>query len=72
MPRKKTHHKTMTEALRHEILTSGLSCQRLERETGVRRQSLMLFARGEGSFRLESADKLAVFFGLQVVKRKAK
>jgi plasmid maintenance system antidote protein VapI len=62
----------MTEALRHEIAQSGVSFKALERETGVIRQSLMKFAAGEQSLRLDMADKLALYFRLQVVPRKVK
>ena len=61
-------YKTMTEALRQEILNSGMSFKAIERETGVLRQSLMPFARGEQSLRLDMADRLAVYFGIEMVK----
>src|SRR4051812_6811586 len=54
----------ITEALRQAIAESGVSFAALERETGVKRQSLMKFARGEQSLRLDLADRLAAFFGL--------
>ena len=38
------------------------------RETGVTRQTLMRFARGESSMRLDLADKLAVYFGLKLTE----
>ena len=67
----------MTEALRDEeqviaIAESELSFKALERETGVLRQSLMKFAAGEQSLRLDAADKLAEFFGIEITRRKAK
>jgi hypothetical protein len=43
-----------------------MSFKGLERETGVLRQSLMKFARGEQSLRGDAYDKLAVFFGLEL------
>lgn len=43
---------------------SGMSFKAMERETGVVRQSLMKFVRGETSLRLDVADKLAAYFGL--------
>jgi plasmid maintenance system antidote protein VapI len=36
----------------------------LERETGVTRASIMRFARGSQSLRLDMADRLAAYFGL--------
>lgn len=62
----------ITDALRRAIAESGLSFKALERETGVVRQSLMKFAREERSLRLDKADRLAIFFGLELTKRKAK
>lgn len=62
----------MTEALRDAIAESELSFKALERETGVLRQSLMKFAAGEQSLRLDAADKLAEFFGIEITRRKAK
>jgi len=61
---------TMTAALRDAICESELSYQQLERETGVIRQSLMLFARGEQSLRLDKADAIAEYFGLELTERK--
>ena len=62
---------TMTDSLRRAIAESGMNFKALERATGVKRQSLMKFVRGQ-SLRLDIADKLAVYFGLELAKRKAK
>jgi plasmid maintenance system antidote protein VapI len=64
--RKKT---TMTQALRDAINKSELSFAALERETGVTRQSIMGFARGERSLRLDMADKLAEYFGFEITRK---
>lgn len=61
----------MTELLREAIAEGGMSFKALERETGVLRQSLMKFARGEQSLRLDKADILAAYFGIEL-KRKGK
>ena len=58
--------KTLTDTLRQAIADSGLPFIELERQTGVLRQSLMKFARGETTIHLDSADKLAEFFGLEL------
>ena len=58
----------MTQALRDAINNSELSFAALERETGVTRQSIMGFARGERSLRLDMADRLAEFFNFKVRK----
>jgi transcriptional regulator with XRE-family HTH domain len=56
----------ISRVLRQAIAESGLSFKRLEKETGVLRQSVMRFARGEQSLRGDKMDRLAVFFGLEL------
>ncbi|MGD8451997.1 MAG: helix-turn-helix domain-containing protein [Phycisphaerae bacterium] len=58
---------TMTKLLR-EALAEAESLIAVQRATGVKRQSLAKFVRGEQSLRLDMADKLAVYFGI-VVRR---
>jgi plasmid maintenance system antidote protein VapI len=63
----------LTDALRRAISQSGISFKALEKATGVLRQSLMKFVRGEQSLRLDAADRLAAFFGLELrPKRKSR
>lgn len=62
----------MTDVLLQAIDNSGLSFIELERRTGLKRQSLMKFARGEQSLRLDMADRLALFFGLGLKPAKTK
>ena len=69
--RRKTYD-TVTAAILEAIAESELSFKAIERETGVLRQSLMKFAAGEQTIRLDSADKLAKFFGIEITRRKAK
>jgi plasmid maintenance system antidote protein VapI len=62
---------TMTAALKRAIADSGKTFLDLERATSVKRASIMRFMRGETSLRLDVADKLAVYFGLELrAKRK--
>lgn len=68
MPRKVT----ITEVLRTAIAESGETFLGLERATGVKRQSLMLFARGKQSLRLDLADKLAAHLGVECRRRPAR
>ena len=68
--RKPPQLKNLTDTLRDAINGSGLAFIELERRSGVIRQSLMKFALGEQSLRLDQADKLAAFFGLQLTPRK--
>ena len=61
-----THKLPISDSLRAAINASELSFLALERETGVIRQSLMPFARGEAGINIDAADKLAVYFGLEL------
>lgn len=71
--RKTTKAISASDLIRQRIVESGLSFIELERRTGVLRQSLMKFARGEQSLRLDLAEKLFDCLGLELVrKRKAK
>jgi hypothetical protein len=55
---------TMTELLR-EALLAATSLNAIQKATGVRRQTLAAFMRGEQrSIHLASADKLAQYFGI--------
>jgi plasmid maintenance system antidote protein VapI len=56
----------ISDALRRAILDSGLPLLRIEQDTGVQRASISRFVRGERSLRLDMADKLAVYFGLNL------
>jgi transcriptional regulator with XRE-family HTH domain len=63
----------ISELLRKAIAESNIPYLVLERETGVVRTSIMRFVRGETSHRLDKANRLAEYFGLELVrKRKAK
>lgn len=60
----------MTEALRDAILNDPRSFAEVSRQTGLTRQSLMNFAAKKHSLRLDLADKLAVFYGMEIVQKK--
>jgi len=72
MAAQRTKYDTLTEALRAAISECELSFKSLERETGIVRQSLMKFARGEQSLRLDMADKLAKFFQIEVLRKRGR
>lgn len=59
----------MTELLR-QALTESESLRAVERATGVKRQSMMKFMRGEQSLRLDMADRLARYFDIVVKRRR--
>ncbi len=54
----------MSELLR-EALANADSIYAVARDTGVEKASLIRFARGDQSLRLENADKLAAYFGIE-------
>jgi hypothetical protein len=70
MRRRQVETGGMTAALRRAIAESGLPFLTIERGSGVVRQSLMKFARGERFLRLDSADLLAKFFSIKVIAPK--
>lgn len=64
---------TMSDVLKKAIAESGMAHIAIERATGVKRQSIMRFMRGETSLRLDMADRLAAFFELELrPKRKGR
>ena len=54
---------TLRQAIQRAVRKGEEDFKKLERATGVKRQSLMRFARSEQSLRLDMADKLARHFG---------
>lgn len=54
----------MTELLR-EAINNAPTLLGVEQATGVKRQSLAKFMRGEQSLRLDIADTLAAYFGIE-------
>jgi hypothetical protein len=62
----------ITDLLRRTITESGVPLLALQRETGVKRGSILRFVRGDQSLRLDKADALSTFFGLELVRRKEK
>lgn len=71
-------NRTMTDELRNALnraIASGETFRSIERETGIVRQSLMPFARGEQTLLLSKADDLAAYFELELTpaaKRKGR
>lgn len=56
---------SMSKTLREAVSKSGVSLCAINRETGVNLDSLSRFMRG-ASLRLDKADLLAKFFGLEL------
>jgi plasmid maintenance system antidote protein VapI len=63
---------SITDRLRRAIVESGIPHLRLERETGVSRMSIVRFVEQRSSLRLDMADRLAAYFGLELVERGSK
>jgi plasmid maintenance system antidote protein VapI len=59
----------LTEVLKDAIVESGISYKALSRDTGVARSSIQRFVDGRQSIRLDMADRLAAYFGLNLVGR---
>jgi plasmid maintenance system antidote protein VapI len=59
----------ISDLLRRTIVESGVSYNALQKATGVTRASIMRFVRGDQSLRLDMADRLAEYFGLELRKR---
>ena len=62
----------ISDLLRRTIANSDVPLLVLQRETGVTRDSIRRFANGQQSLRLDMADALAAYFGLELTQRKAK
>lgn len=61
--------KTMHDVLRETIAKSGLSANQLAKASGVYQQTISEFLRGK-DIRLQTAEKLAAYFGLELKPRK--
>jgi plasmid maintenance system antidote protein VapI len=58
--------KSMTEVIRQVIRDSGLPLLRIAGEAKVERASLSRFMAGKRSLRLDMADRLAAYLGLEL------
>lgn len=63
---------TLTDVLRRAILDSDVTMYGIAKGSGVDRASLTRFRDGDRSLRLDKADKLAAFFGLELKPAKRK
>jgi plasmid maintenance system antidote protein VapI len=63
----------LRQTIRKAIEDGRTTYLALERDTGVTRASIMRFVRGDQSLRLDMADRLAAYFGLELrAKRKSR
>ena len=58
----------LQDQLRQAIQNSGLSLYRIAKESGVAYQVLHRFARGERDLTLETATRLADYFGMRLTR----
>lgn len=66
---KRKRKSPITDPLKRAIAECGLPMLRLSNAAGVERASLIRFMRGERSLRLDVADKLAEYFGLELTNK---
>ena len=59
----------LSEQLRGMIIDSGLSVYRVAKDSGVPQPVLHRFVAGERDMYLETADRLAAYFGVGLRKR---
>src|SRR4029077_4485963 len=60
---------TITETLRKAVAASDGNFLQIERATGIVRQSLMKFSRGEQQIKADKMDRLAQYFGLELMPK---
>jgi len=64
--------RTMTDVLKTAIERSGKTRYQIAQDTGILQTSLSRFMRGETSLRLDKADVLAEYLGLELKPRRRK
>lgn len=64
-----TKHDILTTVMLKAIHDSGQSLYHIAKESGVDKASLGRFVAGKQSIRLDRASKLAVYLGLELVKK---
>jgi hypothetical protein len=60
----------MSEPLRRAIVESGVAFLKIEHDTGIARASISRFVAGRRSLRLDLADRLAAYFGLELRRKR--
>ncbi len=61
----------MTTVLKDAIQNAGVTRYQIAKDTGILETSLSRFIRGETSLRLDKADVLAEYLGLELIHRKS-
>lgn len=65
---KPTPPENLTDRLRRAVAECELPMLTLANAAGIERASLLRFARGDQSLRLDNADRLVEYFGLRLVE----
>ncbi len=60
---------TITQSLRDAITDSGVTVYRVAKDSGIHFTAVSRFYKGERSLMIDSADKLAAYFGLELRPR---
>ncbi len=71
MKKQTTESRTLTEVLR-EALNNAESVRAVARATGLEQASLVRFRTGQRTLRLDKADILAAYFGIEYRQTKRK
>ena len=66
--KRKEPTQTLTEQPRAAVVNCGLSHYRTAKDTGIAQPVITRFANGDRSISLETADKLAAFFGMRLME----
>lgn len=70
MKKQRKTESPLTDGIRQAIAESGKPLLQIANETGVQLASLSRFVSGAQSLRLDVADKLVVYFGLELTEKK--
>ena len=72
MKKQRKTQSPLTDGIRQAILASEKPLLQIANKTGVQRASLSRFVSGQRSLRLDMADKLAAYFGLELTGKDTK
>ncbi len=59
---------SLTKQLRAAIRQSGLTIYRIAKDSGIPQPTVQRFAAGKRDMYLETADKLAAYFGMRLTR----
>ncbi|MCC6486354.1 MAG: helix-turn-helix transcriptional regulator [Candidatus Hydrogenedentes bacterium] len=65
----RSSQQSITETLKRAIRDSGKSLKSIAQETGVERMSISRFMSGAQTLRLDKADILCAYFGIEISQK---